>query len=98
MKRALRILLCYVASFAGLWLIGFGWLMSSMENGSQMAWLFLGSALVLSLVFTLIWELYLHGKDRMQEMSLRVDELEAEIRQLNTQNILEESSTDLINF
>ena len=98
MKRALRILLCYVASFAGLWLIGFGWLMSSMENESQMVWLFLGAALLLSLVFTLIWELYLHSKDRMQEMSLRVDELEAEIRQLNKQNILEESSTDLINF
>ena len=98
MKRALRILLCYVASFAGLWLIGFGWLMSSMENESQMVWLLLGAALLLSLVFTLIWELYLHSKDRMQEMSLRVDELEAEIRQLNKQNILEESSTDPINF
>ena len=98
MKRVLRILLCYVVSFAGLWLIGFGWLMSSMENESQMVWLLLGAALLLSLVFTLIWELYLHSKDRMQEMSLRVDELEAEIRQLNKQNILEESSTDPINF
>ena len=87
MKRALRILLCYVASFAGLWLIGFGWLMSSMENGAQMAWLFLGAALLLSLSFTLIWELYLHGKDQMREMALRVDELEAEIRRLNTKDV-----------
>ena len=85
MKRALRILLCYVASFAGLWLIGFGWLMSSMENGSQMAWLFLGSALVLSLVFTLIWELYLHSKEQVRELTTRIDELEAEIRRLKKQ-------------
>ena len=83
MKRALRILLCYVASFAGLWLIGFGWLMSSMENGAQMAWLFLGAALLLSLVFTLIWELYLHSKDQVRKLTARIDELEAEIRRLN---------------
>ncbi len=83
MKRALRILLCYVASFAMLFLTGFGWLLPAVENESRMLWLFLGSALVLSLIFTLIWELYLHSKDQMQELSLRVDELEAEIRRLN---------------
>ena len=98
MKKALRILLCYVASFAGLWLIGFGWLMSSMENESRIVWLFFGSALLLSLVFTLIWELYLHSKDQVRELTARIDELEAEIRRLKKQNQPEESSNDPINF
>lgn len=80
MKRVLRILLCIVASFAVLYLIGFGWLMSHMENESQIVWLFLGTSLLFTAIFVLLWELYLHSKQENQELSARVDELEAEIR------------------
>ncbi len=82
MKRVLRILLCIVASFAALYLTGFGWLMSEMENESQIVWLFLGASLLLATVFVLLWELYLHNKQENQELSERIDELEAEIRRL----------------
>ena len=82
MKRALRILLCIVASFALLYLTGFGWLMSHMENESQIVWLFLGTSILFATIFVLLWELYLHGKQETRELSARVDELEAEIRRL----------------
>ena len=85
MKRALRILLCIVAAFALLYLIGFGWLMSHMENESQMVWLFLGMSFLFATVFVLLWELYLHSKQEARELSERVDELEAEIKQLKQQ-------------
>ena len=85
MKRALRILLCIVASFALLYLTGFGWLMSHMENESQIVWLFLGTSLLLATIFVLLWELYLHGKQETRELSERVDGLEAEIRHLKKQ-------------
>jgi len=85
MKRALRILLCIVAAFALLYLIGFGWLMSHMENESQMVWLFLGTSLLFATVFVLLWELYLHSEQEARELSERVDELEAEIRRLKKQ-------------
>ena len=80
MKRALRILLCIVASFAVLYLIGFGWLMVHMENESQIVWLFLGTSILFATIFVLLWEQYLHSKQENQELSARVDELEAEIR------------------
>jgi hypothetical protein len=80
MKRLLRILLCLVASFAGLYLTGFGWLMDDMTNGSRIVWLFLGTSLLFATIFVLLWEQYLHSKQENQELSERVDELEAEIR------------------
>ena len=86
MKRVLRILLCIVASFAALYLTGFGWLMSDIANGSRIVWLFLGTSLLLATVFTLLWELYLHDKQENQELSARVSELEAEVRQLKKQD------------
>ena len=85
MKRLLRILLCLVASFAGLYLTGFGWLMSHMENESQIVWLFLGTSLLLATIFVLLWELYLYSKRETSELTERIDELEAEIRQLKQQ-------------
>jgi cell division protein FtsB len=85
MKRLLRILLCLVASFAGLYLTGFGWLMSDMENESQIVWLFLGTSLLFATIFVLLWELYLHSKRENSELTERIDELEAEIRQLKQQ-------------
>ncbi len=90
MKRLLRILLCLVAAFAGLYLTGFGWLMSEMENESQIVWLFLGASLLLATIFVLLWELYLHSKQENQELSRRIDELEAEIRQLKKKDESEE--------
>ena len=85
MKRMVRILLCIVASFAGLYLTGFGWLMDDMTNGSRIVWLFLGTSLLFATIFVLLWEQYLHSKQENQELSERVDELEAEIRQLKQQ-------------
>ena len=80
MKRVLRILLCIVASFAALYLTGFGWLMDDMTNGSRIVWLFLGTSLLFATIFVLLWELYLHSKRENSELTERVDELEAEIR------------------
>ena len=85
MKRVLRTLLCIVAAFAVLYLIGFGWIMSHMENESQIVWLFLGTSILFATIFVLLWELYLHSKQEARELSERVDELEAEIKQLKQQ-------------
>ena len=85
MKRALRILLCMVVSFALLYLTGFCWLMSHMENESQIVWLFLGTSLLLATIFVLLWELYLYSKRETSELTERIDELEAEIRRLKQQ-------------
>lgn len=85
MKRLLRILLCLVASFSGLYLTGFGWLMSDITNGSRIVWLFLGTSLLLATIFVLLWELYLYSKRETSELTERVDELEAEIRRLKQQ-------------
>ena len=85
MKRLVRILLCIIASFAALYLTGFGWLMADMPNGSRIVWLFLGASLLLATVFTLLWELYLHSKRENQNLSERIDELETEIRRLKQQ-------------
>ena len=63
-----------------LYLIGFGWLMVHMENESQIVWLFLGTSILFATIFVLLWEQYLHSKQENQELSARVDELEAEIR------------------
>ncbi len=90
MKRLLRVLLCLVASFAGLYLTGFGWLMSDMENESQIVWLFLGTSLLLATIFVLLWELYLHNKQENRELFERIDELEAEIRELKKKDESEE--------
>ena len=80
MKKVLRFLLCYAASLVSLLLIGYGWLMTAVDNEARIVWLFLGSALLLSAVLFLLWETYLHGNEQTQELTARVDELEAEIR------------------
>ena len=85
MKRLVRILLCIIASFAALYLTGFCWLMSHMENESQIVWLFLGTSLLLATIFVLLWELYLYSKRETSELTERIDELEAEIRRLKQQ-------------
>ena len=85
MKRVLRILLCIVASFAVLYLTGFGWLMDDMTNGSRIVWLFLGTSLLVATVFVLLWELYLYSKRENSELTERIDELETEIRRLKQQ-------------
>ena len=82
MKRALRMLLCLVAAFVGLYIVGFGWLMEDMQNASRIIWLFLGSSMLLAMLFSLVWELYLHTKEQARELSERMDELEAEVRRL----------------
>ena len=82
MKRLLRILLCLVASFAGLYLTGFGWLMSDITNESRIVWLFLGTSLLVATVFILRWELYLYIKRETAELAERIDALETEVRTL----------------
>ena len=82
MKRLLRILLCYIASFAALYLSGFGWLMESMTNESRIVWLFLSASLLVATGFLLLWELYLHTKRETTELTERIDTLEAEVRTL----------------
>lgn len=82
MKRLLRILLCLVASFAGLYLTGFGWLMSDITNESRIVWLFLGTSLLVATVFILLWELYLYSKRETAELAERIDALETEVRTL----------------
>ena len=86
MKRVWRFLLSYAVSFASLFLIGYGWLMSAMENASRMVWLFLGSSLLLAVIFTLIWELFLCEREQTRELTVRVNELETEVKGLKKQD------------
>lgn len=90
MKRVLQFLLCYIASFAGLFVTGYGWLMSCIENEARIVWLFLGSSLLLSVIFFLIWALFLHEKEQTRELAARVDQLETEVRELKKQDRPEE--------
>ena len=82
MKRTLRIVLCFVVSLVTLYVIGFGWLMGDMTNGSQILWLFAGASSLLTALLTLLWELYLHGRERERVLTLRLDALEAELKGL----------------
>ena len=90
MKRLLRILLCYIASFAALYLSGFGWLMADMENESRTVWLFLGASLLLATVFILLWELYLYAKREAAELTERIDAMETEMKHLEKREDPEE--------
>ncbi len=85
MKRVLRFLICFVSSFAALYLSGYGNLMNDISP-SLVATTFIGSVLVLSVVVTLVWETYLNCKNKINELSYRIEKLEEENERLKSGN------------
>ena len=71
MKRALRVLICCFVSFIAVYLSGYGNLMNDISE-SLVVTTFLGAVFVLSIVFILIWEMYL----KIIDLTKRIEELE----------------------
>ncbi len=74
MKRALRFLLCVVVSFIVVYLSGYGNLMNDISESLAIT-SFVGAVIVLSLLAILLLEMYLSFKNKINELSKRIDEL-----------------------
>ena len=75
MKRVLRYLLCLVISFLVVYLSGYGNLMNDLSD-SLVAVTFIGAVIVLSILAFLLLEMYLSFKNKIGELSNRIEELE----------------------
>ena len=75
MKRALRVLICCFVSFIAVYLSGYGNLMNDISE-SLVVTTFLGAVFVLSIVFILIWEMYLGFRNKISNLTKRIEELE----------------------
>ena len=77
MKKVVRFLICYILSCGAVYLSGYGNLMNEISP-SLATTTFLFSALVLSVIAFLMLELYLSHKNKIRELSERIEKLEAE--------------------
>ena len=77
MKKVVRFLICYILSCGAVYLSGYGNLMNEISP-SLATTTFLFSALVLSVIAFLMLELYLSHKNKIRELTARVERLEAE--------------------
>ena len=75
MKRTIRILLCIIISFITVYLSGYGNLMNDISE-SLAATTFIGAVVVLAILFSLLLEMYLCFKSKINELTKRIDELE----------------------
>ena len=75
MKRALRILICYFVSFIAVYVSGYENLMNDISESLAVA-TFLGAVFVLSIIFVLIWEMYLGFRNKISNLTKRIEELE----------------------
>ena len=75
MKRALRILICYFVSFIAVYLSGYGNLMNDISESLAVI-TFFGAVFVLSIIFVLIWEMYLGFRNKISNLTKRIEELE----------------------
>ena len=75
MKKVLRFLLCCAISFAVVYLSGYGNLMNDLSD-SLVAVTFFGAVIVLSILVFLLLEMYLSFKNKIGELSNRIEELE----------------------
>ena len=77
MKKILRFLICYAVSLIALYISGYGNLVNDISESLAVT-SFLLSALIIAVITALIWEIHLNCKNKMQELSDRLDKLEAE--------------------
>ena len=75
MNKFLRFLICYLVSFAALYLSGYGNLMGDIAESLAVT-TFLGSALILAIFAFLLWEIYLGFKTKIAVLTKRIEELE----------------------
>lgn len=81
MKRFLRFIISFVASFVALFLSGYVNFINQIHS-SLVITTFFGSALVLSAIFMLVWEMYLNCMNKIHELSYRIEKLEEENEKL----------------
>lgn len=75
MKRTIRILLCVLISFITVYLSGYGNLMNDISESLAVT-TFIGAVVVLAILFSLLLEMYLCFKNKINELTKRIDELE----------------------
>ena len=75
MGRILRFLICCIISFAVVYLSGYGNLMNNIAESLAVS-TFCGASIVLSIVIFLLLEMHLSYKNKISELSKRIDELE----------------------
>ena len=73
--KILRFLVCFLISFAAVYLGGYGNLVNDVSP-SLAVYTFFGIVIVLSVLVFLLLEMYLSFKARINELSLRVEALE----------------------
>ena len=82
MKKIVRFFISYIISAIALYLSGYGNLMNSISE-SMAVTTFLFSALVLAVIVTLIWEMHLSFKTKIQQLSERIEALEENKKETN---------------
>ena len=75
MWKLFRFFVCVVISFAVVYLSGYGNLMNDISESLAVT-TFCGGGIVLSVIVFLIWEIYLSNKNKINEMTQRIEELE----------------------
>ena len=75
MKRVIRFFVCCIISFVVVYLSGYGNLMNDISESLAITTL-LGAVLVLSILVFLVIEMYLNFKNKISQLSKRIDELE----------------------
>ena len=93
MMKILRFLVCFLVSFAAVYLGGYGNLVNDVSPPLAV-YTFLGVVIVLSIITFLLWEMYLSLKAQISELSSRVVELEEKnkiLKKLPTANSLKYS-------
>lgn len=79
MKRVLRFLVCFVVLLAALWLSGYGNLMNDISESLAIT-SFIGASVVLAIIAFLIWEMYLHFKNKIAVLTKKIEELEEKLK------------------
>lgn len=75
MKRFLRFLLCCFISLCAVFLSGYGNVMNDISESLAVT-TFIGGVLVIALIIFAILEIYLSLKNKISELSARIEELE----------------------
>ena len=75
MKRALRILICCLISLALVYLSGYGNLMNDISESLAVT-TFIGAVIVLSIILILPLEIYVYFKNKFNNLTKRIEELE----------------------
>lgn len=80
MYRALRFLISYLVSCFAVYLSGFGALLDDVIPGMA-ATIFLLFSLIIAVIIFFIWEMYLKFKDKIENLTKRIEELEEKAKE-----------------